>query len=71
MGTRFMPIQEAPVHCHIKDALAAASEIDTRLIMRPLRNTERVLANAAFDRLLAKERELGPTLQFAEEVAGV
>jgi nitronate monooxygenase len=42
--------------------------------MRPLRNTERVLANAAVDKLLAKERELGANLKFAdiaEEVAGV
>jgi len=74
MGTRFIATQEAPVHRHVKDALVAASELDTRLIMRPLRNTERVLANAAVDKLLAKERELGASLKFAdiaEEVAGV
>jgi len=74
MGTRFIATQEAPVHRHVKDALVAASELDTRLIMRPLRNTERVLANAAVDKLLAKERELGANLKFAdiaEEVAGV
>jgi NAD(P)H-dependent flavin oxidoreductase YrpB (nitropropane dioxygenase family) len=74
MGTRFIATKEAPVHQHVKDALVAASELDTRLVMRPLRNTERVLANAAVDRLLAKERELGDKLQFAdiaEEVGGV
>jgi NAD(P)H-dependent flavin oxidoreductase YrpB (nitropropane dioxygenase family) len=74
MGTRFIATQEAPVHRHVKEALVAASELDTRLIMRPLRNTERVLANAAVDRLLAKERELGPNLSFADiagEVGGV
>ncbi len=74
MGTRFIATQEAPVHEHVKQALVAASELDTRLIMRPLRNTERVLNNAAVERLLEKERELGPRLQFAdiaEEVAGV
>ena len=65
MGTRFIATQEAPVHAHVKDAIVAASELDTRLIMRPLRNTERVLANAAVDRLLLKERELGPRLSFA------
>ena len=37
----------------------AATELDTRLVMRPLRNTERVLRNAAVDRLLEKERVLG------------
>jgi nitronate monooxygenase len=74
MGTRFMATVEAPIHEHVKQALVAASELDTRLIMRPLRNTERVLANAAVDRLLAKERELGSQLSFADiagEVGGV
>jgi NAD(P)H-dependent flavin oxidoreductase YrpB (nitropropane dioxygenase family) len=74
MGTRFIATKEAPVHQAVKDALVAASELDTRLVMRPLRNTERVLANAAVDRLLAKERELGDKLEFAhiaEEVGGV
>jgi NAD(P)H-dependent flavin oxidoreductase YrpB (nitropropane dioxygenase family) len=74
MGTRFIATREAPVHQHVKEAIVAATELDTRLIMRPLRNTERVLANAAVDRLLAKERELGPNLTFADiaaEVGGV
>jgi NAD(P)H-dependent flavin oxidoreductase YrpB (nitropropane dioxygenase family) len=74
MGTRFIATQEAPVHPHVKSALVSASELDTRLIMRPLRNTERVLANAAVDRLLKKERALGDKLTFAaiaEEVAGI
>ena len=74
MGTRFIATQEAPVHENVKRAILAASELDTRLIMRPLRNTERVLANAAVDRLLEKERRLGASLKFEDiigEVAGV
>ena len=74
MGTRFIATQEAPVHPAVKQAIVDASELDTRLIMRSLRNTERVLNNAAVQRLLEKERELGPALTFAdiaEEVAGV
>jgi nitronate monooxygenase len=74
MGTRFIATKEAPVHEHVKQAIVAASELDTRLIMRPLRNTERVLNNAAVERLLEKEKELGPKITFAdiaEEVAGV
>ena len=47
MGTRFIATQEAPVHDNVKQALVRASELDTRLIMRPLRNTERVLRNTA------------------------
>ena len=74
MGTRFIATQEAPVHQNVKDAIVAASELDTRLVMRPLRNTERVLVNPAVERLLAKEQELGKDLKFEdiiEEVAGV
>jgi NAD(P)H-dependent flavin oxidoreductase YrpB (nitropropane dioxygenase family) len=74
MGTRFIATKEAPVHENVKQALVAASELDTRLIMRPLRNTERVLNNAAVERLLVKEKEMGSALTFAdiaEEVAGV
>ena len=74
MGTRFIATKEAPVHENVKQAIVAASELDTRLVMRPLRNTERVMNNAAVERLLEKERELGPKLTFhdiIEEVAGV
>jgi NAD(P)H-dependent flavin oxidoreductase YrpB (nitropropane dioxygenase family) len=74
MGTRFIATKEAPVHDNVKNALVAASELDTRLVMRALRNTERVLKNAAVDKLLEIEREKGAKLQISdihEEVAGV
>ncbi len=74
MGTRFMATKEAPIHERVKQALVAASELDTRLIMRPLRNTERVLNNAGVERLLEKERTLGAAIKFEDiigEVAGV
>jgi len=74
MGTRFIATVEAPVHQNVKDAIVRASELDTRLIMRSLRNTERVLANAGVERVLEKERSLGAGLKFEdirEEVAGV
>jgi len=74
MGTRFIATKEAPVHENVKQALLAASELDTRLVMRPLRNTERVLTNPAVERLLQKEKTLGADLKFEdiiEEVAGV
>ena len=74
MGTRFIATQEAPVHENVKQAIVAASELDTRLVMRPLRNTERVLKNAAVERLLEKERALGASITFEDiidEVAGV
>ena len=74
MGTRFIATREAPVHENVKRAIVAASELDTRLVMRPLRNTERVLKNAAVERLLEKERQLGANIRFEDiitEVAGV
>ena len=57
MGTRFIATKEAPVHENVKRTLVAASELDTRLIMRPIRNTERVLNNAAVEEILRIERE--------------
>ena len=74
MGTRFMATKEAPIHENVKRALVAATELDTRLVMRPLRNTERVLNGAATERLLQKEAALGSKLKFEDildEVAGV
>jgi nitronate monooxygenase len=59
MGTRFIATKEAPVHENVKQALVAANELQTRLIMRPLRNTERVLNNAAVEKILEIERQKG------------
>ena len=74
MGTRFIATQEAPVHENVKQAIVAASETDTELVMRPLRNTERVLKSDATTRLLEKEAALGKDIKFPDimaEVAGV
>tara|TARA_B100001964_G_scaffold74185_1_gene84211 strand:+ start:1650 stop:2627 length:978 start_codon:yes stop_codon:yes gene_type:complete len=74
MGTRFIATQEAPVHENVKQAIVAASETDTELVMRPLRNTERVLKSEATTRLLEKEAALGKDIKFPDimaEVAGV
>ncbi len=74
MGTRFIATQEAPVHQNVKQAIVDATELDTRLVMRSLRNTERVLNNAAVQRLLEKEKALGANLKFEDiihEVGGV
>ena len=73
-GTRFIATKEAPVHENVKEALVNASELDTELIMRPLRNTERVLKNEAVNRILEKEKTLGDNVQIQDifgEVAGV
>ena len=74
MGTRFIATKEAPVHENVKRAIVAASELDTRLIMRGLRNTERVLNNAAVERVMDIERARGDDIaiqDIAELVSGV
>ncbi len=74
MGTRFIATKEAPVHENVKQAIVAASELDTRLVMRGLRNTERVLNNAGVKRLLEIEHEKGDALTIADvfaQVAGI
>ena len=74
MGTRFIATEDAPVHQNVKEAIVNASELDTRLIMRSLTNTERVLNNPAVESLIAKEKALGDDLKFEDiidEVAGV
>lgn len=74
MGTRFVATKEAPVHENVKRAIVEATELDTRLVMRPLRNTERVLKNAGVEKLLEIEREKGSKLQISdilEQVAGI
>ena len=74
MGTRFMATKDAPIHENVKQAILAASELDTRLVMRPLRNTERVLNNKGVEKILQKEEELGAHLKFEDiikEVSGV
>jgi NADH:quinone reductase (non-electrogenic) len=74
MGTRFIATKEAPVHENVKQAIVNATELDTRLIMRQLKNTERVLNNAGVDKLLEIEKEKGDQLKIAdiyEQVAGI
>lgn len=59
MGTRFCATREAPIHDNIKRALIAASERDTNLIFRTLRNTGRVLKNQVSDEVVNIENRPG------------
>ena len=72
---KFMPVLEIFITSFsLISSLVAASELDTELIMRPLRNTERVLANGAVQKILEKEKALGDEIQITDimdEVAGV
>jgi len=73
MGTRFMVTKEAPIHEAVKQAMVDASELDTALIYRTLRNTARVFKNGIADQVLEIESREGDT-DFADIqplVAGV
>ena len=59
MGTRFCVTQEAPIHDNIKQALVAASERDTKLMFRTMRNTARVFKNAVSEEVVAMENRPG------------
>jgi len=59
MGTRFLATKEAPVHDRVKETIVESDELQTRLVMRSLRNTERVLKNKAVDEIIRIEKEKG------------
>ncbi len=67
MGTRFLVTQEAPVHTAVKQRMVEATERDTALIFRTLRNTSRVFRNGVAEQVLAIEAQPGET-QF-EDIA--
>ena len=62
MGTRFMATQEAPLHPMVKERLIQTSERETTLVMRSLRNTERVLKNQVAEKVIEMEKG-GATLE--------
>lgn len=62
MGTRFLATKESPLHPRAKMALLQATERDTVLIQRSLRNSERVLKNPLSQRILEMEAR-GATLE--------
>ncbi|MHB8829145.1 MAG: NAD(P)H-dependent flavin oxidoreductase [Syntrophales bacterium] len=61
MGTRFAATREVPMHANLKQAIVDHSELDTKLIMRTLKNTERVLNNEVARKVLEIEGRPGDT----------
>lgn len=70
MGTRFLATVEAPVHENVKRRLVAATERDTDLIFRQLRNTARVASNAVSREVVAILDQGGQFDDVRELVAG-
>ena len=71
MGTRFMCTDESPIHRNIKDAIVAASEVDTELIFRSLRNTARVARNSISQEVVEILSSGGKFEDVRDLVAGV
>lgn len=59
MGTRFCATVEAPIHPKVKQMMVEATERDTNLIFRTLKNTGRVLKNRISDEVVALEQRPG------------
>ena len=71
MGTRFMCTEESPIHRNIKEAIVAASEVDTELIFRSLRNTARVARNSISQEVVEILSSGGKFEDVRDLVAGV
>jgi NAD(P)H-dependent flavin oxidoreductase YrpB (nitropropane dioxygenase family) len=61
MGTRFMVTKEAPIHDNVKQKMIEATELDTALIYRSLRNTARVFKNSVAEKVIEIESRSGET----------
>ncbi len=61
MGTRFMVTKEAPIHENVKQRMIEATELDTALIYRSLRNTARVFKNSVAEKVVEIESRPGDT----------
>ena len=70
MGTRFMATKEAPIHRRVKEAIVAADERSTALILRTLRNTSRVFGNSVAKKAIEMEREGKGIAEIGPFVAG-
>ncbi|GAB5362596.1 hypothetical protein AAMO2058_000811200 [Amorphochlora amoebiformis] len=71
MGTRFMATKEAPIHPNIKQALVGGDEKSTTLVMRSVRNTERVFKNKVAKEVQKIEQEKpGDFMAFRHLVRG-
>ena len=70
MGTRFVVTQEAPVHQNVKDWHLRVSETDTTLVMRSLKNTERVIVNPIAEKVVEMEQQGAPFEELAPLLSG-
>lgn len=70
MGTRFMLTRESPIHPHLKEALVRKKENDTLILLRTLRNSERILRTPVSEEVLEMERNGATIEQIAPLISG-
>ncbi|RLK46719.1 NAD(P)H-dependent flavin oxidoreductase [Microbacterium telephonicum] len=70
MGSRFMCTIESPIAQSVKERIVAASELDTNLIFRSLRNTARVAKNTVSDEVVQILKDGGQFPDVQPLVAG-
>ena len=71
LGTRMLATTEAPIHENVKRAICAGGVDGTVLVMRSMRNTERVYNNKAAQEVLRLEKEFpGDFSKVKDLVAG-
>ncbi len=68
MGTRFMATQEAKIHEKVKQRIVEATERDTLLTNRTLRNTARVARNAISEEVVRIQQDATKTIEDVREL---
>ena len=71
MGTRFVATEEAPVHPKVKEWFLRASERDTMLVQRSLKNTGRVLRNPIAEKVAEMESRGAKLEDLAPLISGL
>ncbi|MGJ9411646.1 NAD(P)H-dependent flavin oxidoreductase [Aeromicrobium sp. CF4.19] len=61
MGTRFMAVDEAPIHDNVKQQIVANDERSTQLVFREFGNTARVVKNSVSTEIAEISRRPGAT----------
>lgn len=70
IGTRFLATHESNVHPEYKNWLLRSSERDTVVLQRSIKNTHRVLKNAASDKVQELEARGAPLEEFFSVIKG-
>jgi NAD(P)H-dependent flavin oxidoreductase YrpB (nitropropane dioxygenase family) len=71
MGTRLLLAEETPLHKNIKTVLCEADELSTKLVLRKLKNTHRVLDNETSRKVAEMEERDAPFEEILPLITGM